>query len=281
MTRGTFTKALDNIDQSYVSEALNYKDRSHNKKTLVLKIAAAAACFAVVLAGVLAVAMRKTPGNETVGVGQQKTIGQAEEKETTGHRIGMKYYPFYKDKKMTLKVFMSQHDPEGLDGYPVFEVYQGFPENATGINVYKEDHGVTVNGSEKRYEKRFTTDDLGFLCVSYDEDVFDGHSETVTLDFSKFDPDEAVSVTISYGFFYYSGNPYNQSRPDNSWCGQRTTLNFYIGEKGIAVSSNSTEDALAVYENTTGDRPGLWDHIDEINRAGESSSGYHSIKEWR
>lgn len=275
MTKGTFTKALDKIDPAYVSEALNYTDKVKNKKSLVLKIASVAACFAVVLAGVLIAATRKTPGNEmiTLGVGQPMTTGQAEEKETTGHKIGMKYYPFYTDKKITFNVFMSQPPSDNeLDGYPIFEVYLGFPEYVTGVNRYKEDHNVIINNVENRYEKRFTLDDLSFLCASsYDEDVFNRHGEKVTLDFSEFDPDEAVTVTISYGFFYYKNNPYNQPNPDNSWCGHRITLNFYIGEKGIAVSADSTENALVEYEKAAGVRPGLWDYIDELNRSGESS----------
>ena len=276
MTKGTFTKALDNIDPAYVSEAVNYKEKAQSKKSLVLKIASVAACFVIVLTGVLIATMRKTPGDEmiTVGVGQEMVINPSTSgKPTTGHKIGMKYYPFYTDKKITFNIFMSQpQSNEELDGYPVFEVYQGFAENVPGINLYKDDHSVMINGSEKRYEKRFTLDDLNFLrASSYDEDVFERHGEKITLDFSEFDPDEAVAVTISYGFFYYKNNPYNQPQPDNSWCGRRITLCFYIGEKGIAVSTNSTEDALAGYEKITGTRPGLCDYIDELNRRGETS----------
>ena len=276
MTKGTFTKALDNIDPAYVSEAVNYKEKAQSKKSLVLKIASVAACFVIVLTGVLIATMRKTPGDEmiTVGVGQEMVINPSTSgKPTTGHKIGMKYYPFYADKKITFNVFMSQpQSNEELDGYPVFEVYQGFAENVPYINLYKDDHNVVINGIEKSFEKRFTLDDLSFLrASSYDEDVFERHGEKVTLDFSGFDPGEAVTVTFSYGFFYYKNNPYNQPQPDNSWCGRRISLHFYIGEQGIAVSANSTEGALYEYEKATGIKPGLWDHIDAINRSGESS----------
>ena len=107
-------------------------------------------------------------------------------------------YPFYTDKKITFNVFMSQpQSNEELDGYPVFEVYQGFAENVPYINLYKDDHSVVINGIEKSFEKRFTLDDLSFLrASSYDEDVFERHGEKVTLDLSGFEVNEAVTVTL-------------------------------------------------------------------------------------
>ena len=280
MTKGNFNDALNKIDTNYITESLNYGEPGAEKRAKrfnILKFASVAAAFALVLSCVLAITLKKDPSPNVAGLGSEISIGQYGE-ETTGHNLGIKCRSFYEGRTITFDVFMSQPVDGELDGYPVFEVYQGFPEPHTEINVYKEDHAVVINGEKSRYEKRFTLEDLGFLSASYDSDVFDGHKETVTLDFSGFDIGEAVTVTLSYGFFYYKNNPFNQPQPDNSWCGRRWSLNFYIGEDGIAVSSNSTEDSLTEYERITGVRPDLWDYIHAIERAGESSSITHREK---
>ena len=270
-------KAIGEIDEDLIESA----DKTAGvieRKTPWVKWGSFAAAFVLVAAisimfisGIMPPASPNTPStNESA-----RQIAVMEE-PTTGHNIGIKCSSFYTGRTITLDVFMNQHDSDGLDGYPVFEVYQGFPEHVLDVNVYKDGHNVIINGSKDGLEKRFTLDDLSFLAASYNDDVYDGHSEKITLDFSKFDPDEAVTVTFSYGFFYYKDNPYNQPQPDNSWCGKRILLNFYIGDKGIAVSANSTEDALAEYERVTGVAPGLWEYIDELNRSGETSYITHS-----
>lgn len=280
MTKGNFNDALNKIDANYITDSLNYGEPGAEKRAKrfnILKFASVAATFALVLSFVLAATLKKDPSPNVAGLGSEITVGQ-NGKPTTGHNLGIKCRSFYEGRAITFDVFMSQPVDGELDGYPVFEVYQGFPENHPGIDLYKEGHQVTVNGTKGGIEKRFSLEDLGFLAAPHGADVFDGHRETVTLDFSDFDEGEAVTVTLSYGFFYYKNNPFNQPQPDNSWCGRRRSLNFYIGEDGIAVSSNSTEDALTEYERITGVRPDLWDYIHAIERAGESSSITHREK---
>ncbi|MBP5206960.1 MAG: hypothetical protein J6330_00715 [Clostridia bacterium] len=246
MTEGTFSAAIDRIDPAYVSEALNYSGKIKKiKRSTVLKIASVAACFAIVLVSVLAITMRKTPveGNiSTDEFGQEMIVAPvASGKETTGHKIGIKCYSFYPENTINLDVFMSQtySERETLDGYPVLEIYQ-----ETG-----EKNSVRINGISERFEKKFELDDLKYLGTnSIRNDVFDGYSEKVSLDFSNVEFGQTIKIYFSYGFFYYKGNPYNQSQPDNSWCGMRRSLYFYCGENGVSVGSNSIDEAFSNYE---------------------------------
>ena len=275
-------KAIGGIDEDLI-ESADKAPETAQRKIPWIKWGSFAAAFVIVatvsimfISGIIPSPSPDTPS--TIESAKQVTaeVTQNMQEPTTGHNIGIKCSSFYTDRKITLDVFMNQYVSGELDGYPVFEVYQGFPEHVLDVNVYKEGHNVIVNGSEDGLEKRFTLDDLSFLSASYGDDAYDGHGEKVTLDFSKFDPNEAVTVTFSYGFFYYKNNPYNQPQPDNSWCGRRVLLNFYIGDNGIAVSANSTEDALTEYERMTGIKPELWQYIDELNRSGETSFVTHN-----
>ena len=277
MKENIMISAIVGIDDDLIADA--DKSPEIRKKTKWLKFASVAAAFVLVFTATAlilpAVLKNNSPATPLAG---EISIGASNSgKEISGHFIGVKCRSFYSDTKIiTLEPYMAQLEDEGLDGYPVFEVYQGFTEFGTGINRYREGCEVKINGGGSKYEKRFTLSDLDFLTIAYDENVFDGHSEKVTLDLSEFEADEAVSVTFSYGFFYYKNNPFNQSKPDNSLCANSFTLNFYIGERGITVSANSMEDAIAEYERLTGEKTGMSEYIEKINRSGEYSYLTHS-----
>lgn len=283
MKENIMINALVGIDDGLIADA--DKAPTISKKSSWLKFASIAAAFVLVFTATALILPAVLKNDSPVPpTGNEVVVGWTNSgfKELTGHFIGLKCPSFYSDTKtITLEPYMAQIQDEGLDGYPVFEVYQGFTEYGRGINRYKEGREVKINGIGNKYEKRFTLDDLDFLSISYNETVFDGHSEKITLDFSEFEPDEAVSVTFSYGFFYYKNNPFNQPNPDNSLCANSFTLNFYIGERGISVSANSMEGAIAEYERLTGEKTGMSEYIDQINRSGEYSSVYHSIKQDR
>ena len=254
MTKGTFSAAINKIDLAYVSESLNYSKnniKTNIKRSTILKIASVAACFAIVLVSVLAITMRKTPveGNiSTDEFGQEMIVAPvASGKATTGHKIGIKCYSFYPENTINLDVFMSQRlfesEKEKINGYPVLKI-----EQETGD--YTETGTVQINGNNREYEKRFSLNDLSYLVAdSAVADVFDGHRENVNLDFTGIKTGETSTVTFSYGFFYYTDNPYNESQRDNSWCGMKRTLYFYCGENGVSVSSTSVNDAISNYEN--------------------------------
>ncbi len=284
MKENIMISAIVGIDDDLIADA--DKAPEIRKKTKWLKFASVAAACVLVAAAAVSILPAVMKSNKPTPLEGEVVVGWTNsgnlKEETTGHYIGVKCPSFYTDTKLiTLEPYMAQLEDEGLDGYPVFEVYQGFTEFGTGINRYREGCEVKINGGGSKYEKRFTLSDLDFLTIAYDENVFDGHSEKVTLDFSDFEVDEAVSVTFSYGFFYYKNNPFNQPNPDNSLCANSFTLNFYIGERGISVSANSMEGAIAEYERLTGEKTGMSEYIDQINRSGEYSSVYHSIKQDR
>ena len=253
MTRGTFSAAIDRIDLTYVSEALNRSESEKTKKTTtkrstIFKIASVAACFAIVLVSVLAITTKKGESNSPIGkFGQEMIVAPAVSgKPTTGHKIGIKCYSFYSESIINLDVYMSQtlfeSEKEKINGYPVFEINQGTGDNA--------DVGtVRINGNDKKYEKDFAIDDLSYLVAdSAVSDVFDGHCENITLDFSNVKNGGTAALTFSYGFFYYTDNPYNESKRENSWCGMRRTLYFYRGENGVSVSSIDAGDAFSNYK---------------------------------
>lgn len=219
-----------------------------------IKWVSAAACFCLIIAAtVFAIyKIQNEPGSVVdtdimrPSNSQQEVIVGPDGKVTTGHKIGIKCLSFYREKTISIDTFMSQmltsSEKERIEGYPVFEVYQETNE------VY-ENGDVIINGNGNKYEKKFSLDDLKYLvAASMEDDVFDGHSEKVTLDFSSFNPGEIAIVRFSYGFFYYENNPYNESQRDNSWCGMRKALFFYFGENGISVSSNGIEEAVSNYE---------------------------------
>ncbi len=179
-------------------------------------------------------------------------------KPSTGHRIALRCLPFSGDRSIELKVCMGQvidsvdKAVEETDGYPVFDVSQYYfsvIETKYGSGFEKKEGGnVVINGVEE-YEKRFPLETLECLKVSRQDDVFDGYSESVTLDFGNVLQGESGAIVFSYGVFYYSGNPYNQSEPDNSWCGKRIFLYYYCGENGISFSGSSAEKAFREYES--------------------------------
>ena len=181
-------------------------------------------------------------------IGEELIICPDSSKPTTGHQIGMKCWSFYEEKVITIDAYMCQgitandflDDP---DGYPVFSVYQELDDYFIKT--------IKINNNEKEYEKKFTIDDLGYLSVQSGSDVFDsGHKETVMLDLGQLDIGDCASVVFSYGFFYFTNNPYNQKEKDNSWAGMRRRLFFYCGENGISISSNSCEDAVDSYNKS-------------------------------
>jgi len=249
MTRGTFILALNGIDERFVAESLQYSVGKTKKERTVIRIAALIACLAVVLIGALSIIL-KSVNDQTIST-QESNLGEEltftpVSKPTTGHKIGVKCRSLYSGKTITFDAFMSQLLTESekteIDGYPVFEVFQETDgENGT------EERWIVINGHEKNYEKRFSLEDLDFLVApSSESDVFDGHSERVVLDFRNLEPGDTVTLVVSYGFFYYSNNPYNQTQPDDSWCGKRIWLYCSCKENGISVSANSLEDAESI-----------------------------------
>ena len=181
-------------------------------------------------------------------IGEELIISPDSSKPTTGHQIGMKCWSFYEEKVITIDAYMCQGIPandflDDPDGYPVFSVYQELDDYFIKT--------IKINNNEKEYEKKFTIDDLGYLSVQSGSDVFDsGHKETVMLDLGQLDIGDCASVVFSYGFFYFTNNPYNQKEKDNSWAGMRRMLFFYCGENGISISSNSCEDAVDSYNKS-------------------------------
>ncbi len=248
----TMIEAFSNLDDDLVEkhfkakEALKVKKANKNR-TMWIKWGSMAACFClmIVITVVAVYQIQNEPGG-FIDTPSEIIVGEGT-KTSTGHNIGIKCLSFYREKAISIDTFMFQiqgNENEKINGYPIFEVFQ-----VTDLHETIENGNLIINGMGSKYEKKFSLDDLKYLATnSIDFDVFDGHGETVTLDFSSFQLGDTVTVAFSYGVFYYKDNPYNQSQPDNSWAGKRTYLHFYIGENGVSVSDNSTEEAISNYE---------------------------------
>lgn len=246
MSTETMMSALGYVDEDLIEQYFVFGETLKAKKAKLrnnkrTRLASAVACLCLVVA-VTFFAIYRLQDQNTIPYPEIVVDPDANGKPTTPHKVGLRCYSFYRGTEIRVDAFMSQMladtEKDKIEGYPVFEVYPS-----------TEDGRLKINGSYDGFEKRFSLDDLRVLVANSIEDsVFDGHSEGVLLDFSEFSPGETVTVTFSYGFFYYKNNPYSQTQPDNSWCGMRRSLYFYVGESGISVSSNSIEDAVSSYD---------------------------------
>ena len=271
MKKSKLFDAIAQIDDHFIDRCLQNERKTlieseekpllQHRNTIFKKAVCVAVSLVVLLAAVLLaviISTSKQTVEPSVGVsdaatdqelqnGQESVISpEPSGKATTGHKVGIRYLSFYREQKISIDVFMSQllldREKETISGYPVFEVFRATENDlASG--------SVLINENGEDYKKEFALEDLNFLVAdSMEDDVFDGHSERVLLDFSSLNPGDTATITFSYGFFYYKDNPYNQPQPENSWCGMRRSLYFYCGEKGISVSSNCIEDAISEYE---------------------------------
>ena len=96
---------------------------------------------------------------------------------------------------------------------------------------------IGYNESLDANSKPLTSQRIALKCMSFYE-----KNEKVIVD-------AAMGDQYSFGWFYYHDNPENQYQPDNSWCGMRRSLYFYIGESGISLSFNSVDNAKDEYDN--------------------------------
>ncbi len=259
MNTKTMLSAINGIDEALIDRYFEIgeeekKKKSDKRKTSPIKWISIAACLCLMLATAVFTIHQMQKAGDPVppSTGPQdpplEVIVGAASKPSTGHYVGMKCLSFYRERVISVDAFMIQSPPSStineLNGYPVFEVFQSSP-----FMEIVEDGKVKINGGDSTYEKRFTADDMHYLFASSSEfDVFDGHSEKVTLDFSELQVGETATVAFTYGFFFYENNYFNSSEPDNSWVGNRQRLSFYVGENGISVSANGIESAIENYE---------------------------------
>ena len=197
---------------------------------------------------------------------QEITIGYSESsddnsKPLPSQRIALKCLSFYeKNEKVIVDVAMGDqyshfqeyggspsYDTFESNGYPIFEVYLG---NDTNWDVADDEDILLINGKTGAFEKKFSKEDMIDLDITENIDIVSKYlHENIELDFNKFNVGDSGTVVFSFGWFYDHDNPYNQSQPDNSWCGMRRTLSFYIGESGISLSFNSVDNAKDEYDN--------------------------------
>lgn len=205
-------------------------------------------------------------GNNTKSNPSEITIGyneslDANSKPLTSQRIALKCMSFYeKNEKVIVDAAMGDqyshfqehggspsYDTFESNGYPIFEVYLG---NDTNLDVADNEDILLINGKTGAFEKKFSKEDMGDLDITGNvDDVSKYLHENIEVDLSKFNVGDSGKVVFSFGWFYYHDNPENQYQPDNSWCGMRRSLYFYIGESGISLSFNSVDNAKDEYDN--------------------------------
>ncbi len=261
------TEAMNELDDRYVEQAIRY--RAKRPTAMWIKWASVAACLCLVVAAVIAVMpqINREPGTADTPDTMPFTFNAQEivvnssgdhasnSKPTFGHQLAFECKSFYTEKIISLDVFFAS--PTGSaekNAIPVFQVYQ-YQEDKN-YNYPIENGDLMINEAGSFYEKRFAPEDLSYLEMPFWEDildVFDAHSEKVTLDFSKVPVGETVSIVIASATFHqdvYNENSHDYS-PDHPFRGlrfNRRSLSFYVGENGISVSNFNPEDAIANYE---------------------------------
>lgn len=143
------------------------------------------------------------------------------------------------------------YDTFGENGYPVFEVYLN---NGLRSDIQINNDVLLINGKTGVYEERFSKEDMQSLDISDYYDISKYYHENVELDFSNFNVGYSGGVTFSFGWYFYHDNPSNDS--DDSWCGMRRSIDFYVGEDGISFSFGGREAAEREYYNNFGTERG-------------------------
>lgn len=193
----------------------------------------------------------------TVGYGESSGLSS---KPEPSQRVALKCFSsFQEDKKVIVDVAMGDdysyyqehggvpsYDTFGSNGYPVFEVYH--PSDISWDAV-DENYPLLINEEKGYLEKKFNKEEMSDLDITgNDDNISKYYHESIELDFSNLRVGESGMVVFSFGWFFLHDNPYNQSHPDNSWCGKRRALYYYIGENGIMLGFNSAESTKYEYD---------------------------------
>ncbi len=271
MTRGTFSAAIDRIDSVYVSEALNYTPdfKKANKKTQVIRIASAAACFAIVFAIALAVFWQKSPGNpDNPAVPTADSIAfnfnEDNGEPTVTSRCLTKTQSFFKrgEKIAVIAAIGDTYTKNAMDEYNVMPTYNnaektGYPvfyvsdvknnmdclgENY-GLKNNRADSRMIINGSVGYYEKIFSVADMEKLDILDYYDASDYHTESIVIDFDGYSEGEHGALCIGFGWWFTDYNPYSPDKKNGSLAGFENILYYYVGKTGIGLSYNSCEEA--------------------------------------
>jgi hypothetical protein len=298
MNEELFYRALTHVDIAYVEECMEERCREIKRRVLSAtwqKVLAAAACFAVIISICGAVGVFHLWGNSpgaddpqdpTHNYPQTRIYSGPSDnsKPMPSQRIIMETFSYYRSgDTVTVDAGMGDeyakhqqygqtptYDTYGVNGYPVFLVYEIDDENPGTHLIYresdvgcygiKEGSGLIISGAAARvYERRLTEEDMASLDLhSYDangrwtpaeHDQY--HWEAVTLDFSRLEPGDHGSVAFLFGWYFEHDNPYTIDKSKPSIAGYLRELSYYVGEDGVGLSFNSWLDAKNAYHQTT------------------------------
>ncbi len=294
MNEETFHRALNHVDIAYVEECME-ESRRELKRRLLSKpwqmILAAAACLAIIV-GVFATTdvfhlrgnspVVDNPLDPTHNYPQTRIYSAPSDnsKPMPSQRIKLDTFSFFKKGDAVIvnadmgddykyhqeNGLTPTYDTYGVNGYPVFLVYEIDDENPGSDLVYrdsdmgfcgiKEGSCLIINETASRgYEKRFSEEELASLDIFANaadghrtpEEQLQYHRETVTLDFSHLNPGDHGSVAFLFGWYFEHDGPYGIDKSKPSIAGYLRELSYYVGEDGVGLSFNSWLDAKEAY----------------------------------
>lgn len=158
-------------------------------------------------------------------------------------RIAMKCNSFC-DNNEILKVDVAMADvalnPIGYDVAGDYE-YEIYPSD--GYIHRCTDENLIINGESGGYKKKYSKEDLELFDIDGDFADYDSyHHESTEIDFRRYSVGSSGCITFS--FLQRSGDdPIHQSTD-----GMKQCLFYYVGEKGVAVSNVSVENASDNYQ---------------------------------
>lgn len=299
MNEELFYRALTHVDIAYVEECMEERCREIKRRALSAtwqKVLAAAACFAVIISICGAVGVFHLWGNSpgaddpqdpTHNYPQTRIYSGPSDnsKPMPSQRIKLETFSFYKKGDIVVvNADMGDdytyhqkngqtptYDTYGVNGYPVFLVYETDNDESSGSHlVYrnsdvdfsgiKDGSRLMINGAANHvYEKRFSEEELASLDLFANaadghrtpEDQLQYHREAVTLDFSHLNPGDHGSVAFLFGWYFEHDAPYITDKSKPSITGYLRELSYYVGENGVWLSFNGWEDAKNAYHQTT------------------------------
>ncbi len=135
------------------------------------------------------------------------------------------------------------------NGYPIFDVYS---VNTANHEQMLEDNNLHINGSDSKYSRIFTREDMSKLDISGEYgNISQYYHESVELDLSEYDIGSSGCIAFSFGWYYEKENPNNENSL-SLWEGQRKFIYFFVGENGFVFNFDSCEAAEKYYyENGT------------------------------
>ena len=272
MTKGTFCAAVDKIDLAYVSEALYYSEKSkktNTKRSAIFKIASVAACFAIVLVGVLAVTMRKEPENtdnpailpgDSIAfsfnennselMGSSRCLSKTQSYFKRGEKIVVNSAigDSYTSNALDVYNVLPTYNNADKIGYPIFYVLDvkndmdNLGDNY-GLKNARDDSKMIINGSVGYYEKIFSTNEMKELDILDYRNQADYHNERIEIDFDGYSDGDHGVLFIGFGWWFTDFNPYKPNKTGGSLACFDNLLYYYVEKNGIGLSFNSWEEA--------------------------------------